>query len=60
VFVVHRIKVIDRFKITGEKFLRRFVDFFLHTIDKRLHFHGLLHGAIEPIHPGGVRAKIES
>ena len=60
VLLRHRIEVIDRFEIAGEKFLLRFLDFLLLAFHELLHLHLLRHRAIEPIHAGHVGAVIEA
>jgi len=60
VFVRNRVKVIDRFEITGNFFLGCFIDIFLHAVEHLLHFHSLLCRALEPIDSGRIRTKIES
>jgi hypothetical protein len=56
----HRVKVVNRFEITGNFFFARFIDFFLFAIDELLHFHCFLDRPIEPIDAGHIGTKIES
>ncbi len=43
VFELDRVKVINRFEITGNFLLARLIDFFFHSIDDLFHLHGFLY-----------------
>src|SRR5262245_18578019 len=59
VFMGHRIKVINRLKVTGDFLLGRLNNLFLLAIDDLLYLRGFLRHANEPIDTGDIGAKIQ-
>ena len=55
----HREEVIDRFEITGKKFLLCFFNFFLHSLDNLFYLHLFRDLAVEPIDASHIRAVIQ-